>query len=138
MEWAHAKAGPMPSLKAVRIVLEQACGAESPDGYVNERCHLSDQRFELRADSPMIALVFDLLLDGIVDHDAYTVHPRIAKDGADAVRAAMRKKAESELERAARALVYARWFRQAAEMPMDIEWPAYWSVESEAKLKGVR
>lgn len=130
-----------PEFQAARLSMEQLYYFKSDEeGFVNLRCSLTGRAFRVPALSPVLTIVVEAQYAGehTADSERYRIHPAIAILGEDGVRDALRSAVESSLEEAAEAVHRANRFAEILGSPLPVEWPAYWTVESEAKLRGVK
>ncbi len=113
-----------------------------PQGYVTHLCGLTDTRFRLPVGCPVLLLAFDVqhagsgpFHEGI---DSFTVHPRIAREGSQVIRAALKEHMAVLRRRAAMNLREALKLEGIADEAFEVEWPGYWVEEQGSKLHYVK
>ena len=138
--WAlHYIGGPPDVYARPHIKLEIRPHLETdPQGYVTHRCGLTGTSFRLPVGCPVLVLAFDVQHAGSgpfhPDVDSLTVHPRIAREGSAAVRAALKEHIVRLRQRAAMNLRAALKLEQVADVTFEVAWPGYWVEEQGAKL----
>lgn len=137
--WAAEQAS-APTFKAARIEMEQPYyHRPDGDGLVSMTCGLTGRVFRVPALAPVLTIVVANQFSGesTPDHETIRVHPDLAVRGVDAVRDALRDAMNEKVQVAAFALREAATFAAVLGSDLPVSWPAYWTVEEGAKLRGV-
>ncbi len=143
-QWALNHVGGPPDVYArphVKLDVFWHLEADS-QGYVAHSCHLTDTRFRLPVGCPVLVLAFDVQHAGTGPFeegvDSFNIHPRIAREGPAAIRAALKEHIAMLRRRAAVNLREALKLEKVADVAFEVEWPGYWQEEKASKLYYVK
>ena len=139
MAWADAQTS-HSQFESASIVMDQLWFRPDEDGFHSLTCSLTDQAFRV----PSLSAVLQIHVRGrypgeaVHDLDSYEIHPALAIKGEDAIRDAIRARMERQARSAAVSLHEVRQLAHLLSADLPVAWPAYWEVEEEAKLRGVK
>ena len=132
--WAHASRedGPHVLLRPRLMLSVPFQFRPDSDGRTEERVELPEnETIRVPAGAPLVRLVYAMQFNGVgaVDehYDGLDLHPRLAMEGEEAVREALRAKIESIRSEAARKLVRAAELETLLAEEWEVAWPAYWT-----------
>lgn len=142
-QWAlHHVGGPPDVYARPHIKLEVFSHLKTDSqGYVTHTCHL-DRSFRLPVGCPVLVLAFDVQHAGTGPFhesvDSLTVHPRIAREGPEEIRAALKEHILVLRRRAAINLREALKLEKVADEAYEVAWPGYWVEEQASRLYYVK
>ena len=142
--WALNHVGGPPDVYARPHIKLDVFPFLKPDaqGYVTHTCRMTDSSFRLPIGCPVLVLAFDVQTAGTgpfyPDVDSLNVHPRIAREGPKAIRAALKEYIAVLRRRAAVSLREALKLEQVSDEAFEVEWPGYWEEEKPSKLYYVK
>ena len=143
-QWALNHVGGPPDVYArPHIKLVVFPHLEPPQqGYVSHTCGMTGTSFRLPVGCPVLVLAFDVQHAGTglfePDVESLSVHPRIAREGPEAIRSALKEHIERLRGRAAMNLREALKLEKVWDAVFEVEWPGYWVEESSSKLYYVK
>jgi hypothetical protein len=142
--WARANLHDGPHVVSAPIITMQAPFNFEPgqDGRGERRVHLPEQAIvRMPAGAPLLRLTWKVQFNGAgpaeYAGDGLRIHPRLACEGEEAVREALRERAEELRSEAARKLDRAARYDSLLEEEWETDWPAYWRDTGDGKLETV-
>ena len=143
-QWAlHFVGGPPDVYARPHIKLVVPPHLEPPQqGYLSHTCAMTGTAFRLPVGCPVLVLAFDVQHAGTgpfePDVEALSVHPRLARQGPEAIRVALKQHIERLRGRAAMNLREALKLEKVSEAEFEVAWPGYWVEEEPSTLYYVK
>ena len=103
---------------------------------------MTGSAFRLPVGCPVLVLTFDVQHAGTgpfePDVESLSVHPRIAREGPEAIRVALKEHIVRLRGRAAMSLREALKLEKVSDEAFEVDWPGYWEEEKSSKLYYVK
>jgi hypothetical protein len=142
--WAHDRIEDGPHVVSAPSITMQAPYRFEPeqDGRDERRVNLPEQvTVRMPAGAPLMRLAWKIQFNGAgpaeYAGDGMRIHPRLACEGKEAVREALRERADELRDEAARKLDKAAAYDSLLSEEWETDWPAYWRETGSGNLVAV-